>query len=179
LPLVIAAFPTTVLLPVSTNCTVPVGVVLPGTDDVTAAVRVAWTPDSDTDTAVAVGTSVTVTAVDAPAGDHVPSPPYWAEMVSVPTGRELTEIDAVPPVTAALPRFTAGPNGFAPGIENDTVPVGAANPVGTVAASLAVSVTACPNTGLAGEAVTLNVTTAFTVCPKAAVAAGHVKSPLY
>jgi hypothetical protein len=75
----------------------------------------------------------------------------------------LMLMDAVPDARVAVPNGVSGELGPRPPREKTTCPEGPANPAGTVAPTLAVRVTGCPNTGLAGEAVTLIVTAAFTV----------------
>src|SRR5262249_2974237 len=160
------ALPTTVLVEVSTNCTLPVGVPLAGAAADTTPVSVSCPATNINAPAVVVEACCTVTVTCPFAADHVASPLYCAVIVCVPNGRVPMLIDAAPDVRVAVPRGVPGPNGFAPGMEKTTCPVGAANPAGTlIAPTLAVRVTVCPNTGLVGAAVTVIVTAAFTACP--------------
>src|SRR5262249_39107537 len=127
------ALPTTALLDVSTNCTLPVGVPL---DVVAATVVVSVScPAANVNAAdVVVGTCCTVTVTCALAPAHVASPLSCAVIACVPPGSVLMPTTAVPDARAAVPKGVPGPNGLKPGVENTTCPVGAANPAGTAPA---------------------------------------------
>jgi hypothetical protein len=123
--------------------------------------------------------SATVTLLVTEREVQVESPLYTATMEFVPAGSVLRLKLAAPELSAATPRVVFCPARTLAASWNVTCPVGAAKPVGTVAFTFAVSVTVCPNTGAAGDVVSVIVTVAFTVCVRLACAAGQVESPLY
>lgn len=100
-------------------------------------------------------------------------------MVWVPTARVLTLSVAVPEFRGAVPRVVFGWNRPAAASWKVTCPVGAANPGGAVAVTVAVSATAWPRTGLAGDAVAVTATGASTVCTRLPCAPMYNRSPLY
>ena len=84
------------------------------------------------------------------------SPLYWAVIVCVPTGSVPMLTAPAPEARVAVPSGVDAPNKVGLWREKSTCPVGAVNPAGTLAApTLTVKVTACPNTGLAGDAAVL------------------------
>jgi hypothetical protein len=150
--------------------TEPVGETDPVVVAVMVAVKVTLCPKTG---ALGVNVSVvvviafpTVTVVTGEVLDvNVLSPEYWAVIELAPVARAVGGSEATPPAIVAVPSEVVP-------LKNWTVPVGVPE---VIAATVAVSVTSCPNTGALGvkETVVLDVAD----CASVTVAIGEV-SPL-
>jgi len=154
-------------LPSILNCTVPPGVPDPGALALTVAVNVTACPNTD-------GLADELTAVVVPSwftvcvksGDvlplKLPSPLYTVVMMCGPIAS-----DAIAPLVALPPLKLTGLPKSVPSILNCTVPLGVPAP-GTLALTVAVNVTLCPNTdGLADEVTLVLVSALSTTCVSA------------
>src|SRR5262249_13387597 len=137
-------------VPSMVKVTVPPGVPAPGATALTVAVKVTAWPKTDglvEEVRAVVVLALFTTWVRAPdvLGLKLPSLLYAGGTVCLPRAGEGVLLLAPPPARAP------GPPKLAPSIWNCTVPVGVPAP-GATAATVAVNVTACPNTdGLADE----------------------------
>jgi hypothetical protein len=132
------------------NSTVPVGVPVPGLTATTLAVSVtAWPNTGEVGEDVRVEVvdacpTVTVVAVEVWPAKLV-SPEYWTVIEFAPSASVLVETLPVPLASVAEPSEVVP-------LKNWTVPVGVPAP-GATAATVAVSVTGWPNTGVVVEGI--------------------------
>jgi hypothetical protein len=152
------ALATTMFFATSTNCTLPVGVPVPGATADTLAVSVNWPETTAIETALLDIDRETVTVNALLVMLQVASPLYRAVMVCVPAASEFRLRVAIPEDSGAVPSDV--PEASSTQV---TWPVGAWNPAGTVAPTLAVRTTGWPKTGAMGAADIVIVTGALTI----------------
>src|ERR1700722_17402099 len=153
-----AAVATVAFFATSTNCTLPVGVPAPGATAVTLAVSVSRPETTAIEIAVLEVSGETV-MVKVPAAElQFASPLYRTLIVCVPAETVFRLKVTVPEDSGAMPSCV--PDARSTQL---TWPVGAANPGGTVALTLAVKTTVWPKTGAAGAADIVIVTGALTI----------------
>jgi hypothetical protein len=143
------------VVPFRKKVTVPVGAPAPGLTGATVAVSVTLWPKTgvlgEKVTVVVVDACITVTGTtDETLDVKVASPEYAAVIDVVPTASVVRSRVATP-----LPLSVPEPSEVVP-LKNSTVPVGVPAPV-VIGATVAVNVTLWPNTGAAGEDVSVVV----------------------